>query len=123
MEPSFTNALSACDSRWPQLNDEALRRAHSVAGDLGSWCLISRWRPDSSLDDNSEQHRVVVDGFRPTVEVQTVIAHYRGESGSRTRFEPWMFVGRPDGKLKRWVAEWLMRRRSAPLDELALLAS
>lgn len=110
MEPSFTNVLSACDPRWPQLHDDALRRAHAVVGDRGSWCLVSRWRPESALDENWEQHRVVVDGFRPTIEVQTLMAHFRGARGSRTRFEPWMFVARPDGKIKRWVAEWLMQR-------------
>lgn len=110
MEPSFNNVLSACDSRWPQLNDDALRRAHRVAGDSGSWCLVSRWRPGSSLDDNWEQHRILVDGFRPTVEVQTLMAHFCGAPGSRTRFEPWMFVGRTDAKVQRWVAEFLMRR-------------
>lgn len=109
MEPSFANVLSASDPRWPQLHDAALRRAHAVVGDRGSWCLVSRWRPESSLDDNWEQHRIVVEGFRPTVEVQTLMAHFRGSPGSRTRFEPWMFVGRPDGKIKRWVAEWLRR--------------
>lgn len=88
MEPSFSNALSATDARWPQLNDDALRRAHGVAGNHGAWCLVSRWRPESALDDNWEQHRVVVDGFRPTIEVQTLIAHYRGAPGARTRFEP-----------------------------------
>jgi hypothetical protein len=110
MEMSFTNVLSAGDPRWPQLHDDALRRARSVAGERGSWCLISRWRPDSSLEDNWEQHRLVVDGFRPIVEVQTLMAHFRGTLESRTRFEPWMFLGRPDGKVMRWVAEWLMRR-------------
>lgn len=110
MELSFANALSACDARWPQLHDAALRRAHAVARDGGSWYLISRWRPESTLDENWEQHRVVVDGFRPTIEVQTLMAHFRSAPGSRTRFEPWMFAGRPDGKVKRWVAEWLMRR-------------
>ena len=110
MEPSFANALTASDPRWPQLNDDALRRAHSVVGDRGYWCLVSRWRSASSLDDNWEQHRMVVDGFRPTIEVQTLMAHFRGAPESRTRFEPWMFLGRPDGKVMRWVAEWLMRR-------------
>ena len=110
MEMSFTNVLSAGDPRWPQLNDDALRRAHGVAGSHGSWCLVSRWHPDSSIDDNWEQHRVVVDGFRATVEVLTLMAHFRDSPGSRTRFEPWMFLGRPDGKVMRWVAEWLMRR-------------
>ncbi len=111
MEPSFSNVLSACDARWPQLHDAALRRAHAVARDGGSWCLVSRWRQGATLDENWEQHRVVVDGFRPTIEVQTLMAHFRGDRGSRTRFEPWMFLARPDGKVKRWVAEWLMQRQ------------
>lgn len=111
METSFVDVRAADDPRWPQLNEAALRRAHGISGEHGSWCLISRWRDDASLDENWDQHRVVVDGFRPTVEAQTLIAHYRGESGTHTRFEPWMFLGRPDGKVKRWVAEWLMRRR------------
>lgn len=111
MDPSFTNVLSACDPRWPQLNDVSLRLAHAVTQDHGSWCLLSRWRDDATLDENWEQHRVVVDGFWFTVEVQTLMAHFRGGPGARTRFEPWLFIGRPDGKVVRWVAEWLMRRR------------
>lgn len=111
MVPSFTKILSAADDRWPQLHDDALRRAHGAAGNYGSWCLVSRWRPESSIEENWEQHRVVVDGFRPTVEVQTLMAHFRSAPGSRTRFEPWMFVARLDGKVMPWVAEFLMGRR------------
>lgn len=110
MRPPFTDMLSACDARWSKLNDAALRRAYIVTGDQGSWCLVCCWRPESSLDDNWEQHRVVVDGFRPTIDVQTLVAHFHSAPGSRTRFEPWMFIGRQDAKVRRWVAEWLMRR-------------
>ena len=81
-------AREADDPRWPQLNEAALRRVHGITGGDGSWCLISRWRDDSSLEYNWDQHRVVVDGFHPTVEMQTLVAHYRAEGETHTRFEP-----------------------------------
>ena len=58
METSFVDARAADDPRWPQLNEAALRRAHGITGEHGSWCLISRWSDDSSLDENWDQHRV-----------------------------------------------------------------
>ena len=57
METSFVDVRAADDPRWPQLNEAALRLAHGITGEHGSWCLISRWRDDSSLDENWDQHR------------------------------------------------------------------
>ena len=42
MGPSFTDMVSECDSRWPQLNDDALRRADAEALPLPLRLLMTR---------------------------------------------------------------------------------
>jgi len=86
--------VRAADALWPQLNESALLYAYAaVERDRDAWCLFTCWQPAFPPMDNWGHHAWVSDSLRPGADVQTLVAHYRGAPGARTRFEPWIFAG------------------------------
>jgi len=105
--------VSADDALWPQLHESALLYAYSaVERDRDPWCLFTCWQPAFPSMDNWGHHAFVVDSLRPRHDVQTLVAHYRGAPGARTRFEPWIFA---TCEVTREFVESMLRRHRQDL--------
>ncbi len=112
METSFLDVCSE-DPRWPQLNEAALLYAYAVAEqDRAPWCLFTPWRHEFPLGDNWGHIGWVSQQLPPDTDVQILVAHYRGASGTRTRVEPWIFAARD---VDRVLVESLLRRHAQDL--------
>lgn len=85
--------VRAADTLWPQLNESALLYAYAaVERDRDPWCLFTSWQPACPPMDSWGYHAWICESLRPDSDVQTLVAHYRGAPGTRTRFEPWIFA-------------------------------
>lgn len=103
---------------WPQHNARALEVARASVLDGHSWCLFSYARAGMSVEECSEQHAMLVDGWSRScaghepIRVQTMLALYQDAALRPTQFEPWMFAS---GIVRRDVVAWLCWRFRRPV--------
>ena len=113
MDTAFMDAWAAGESLWPQLNETALLYAYAaVESERAPWCLFTCWQPAFPAMDNWGHHAWICESLRPRIDVQTLVAHYRGAPGTRTRFEPWIFA---TSDVTRAFVESMQRRHRQEL--------
>lgn len=103
---------------WPQHNARALEVARASVPDGQSWCLFSYARAGMSVEEFSEQHAMLVEGWSRScarhepIRVQTMLALYHDADLQPPRFEPWMFAS---GTVRRDLVAWLCGRFLRPV--------
>jgi hypothetical protein len=103
---------------WAEHNARALEVAHASVPDGQSWCLFSYARAGMSIEQCSEQHAMLVEGWSRSsaghepIRVQTMLALYGDVDLQHARFDPWMFAS---GNVRRDVVAWLCARFRRPI--------